>query len=353
MRVNIFKNTELDSSISMHVYANNLIQRLIGLRGLEINSISIRGTRLPFIKDAISKDLFYPLYASSQKADVNHILDHSYGSLAYLLDPRKTVVTCHDLNPLEYPPQSTWLGRERFLYNIRGMLRAKYIIADSESTKKTILKYFDYQGEIKVIYLGVDHEFACIEDEEKKKELKNKYKLHLFKKYLLHVGVSYPYKNVEILLRNLKFIPNCGLIKVGSFSKLQERLISKLNLSSRIMQFKNIDKSTLIELYNIADVLVFPSFCEGFGLPVLEAMACGCPVICSQIPILSEIGANIPFFINPHSDFELQKAVLHVLNNGEARGKMIRLGLEQVKKFKWEYTAGEVAKVYQRIVQGE
>jgi len=348
MKINLFINTRLDPALSMKIYSSQLIKHLKKINKFNIQEISIKGKKLPFIKNFLSKDIYYPIYAKFKEVDINHITDHSYGALAYFLKPEKTIVTCHDLNALEFPKQSSWLGRKRFLYNLKGMLRAKHIIAVSESTKKTILKHFDYKGKIYVIYNGIDKRFKVLKN---KKELRKKYKLNENYNYLLHVGVPYLYKNVEPILKVLKKLPNCKLIKIGEFNSKQSKLIQNLNLQDKIIQYNNLQFSSLIELYNIIDLLVFPSFYEGFGFPVLEAMACGCPVICSNTTSLPEVGGNASYYINPYYKDELEKGIKKVLENPELRKKMIKKGLKQAKKFSWEKTANHVIKIYQNIMK--
>jgi glycosyltransferase involved in cell wall biosynthesis len=351
MKVNILTTTKLDSSKSMKIYSSQLIKNLKGTNEFKINPISIKGRTLPFIKNVLSKDIFYLVYAKLKEEDINHITDHSYGALAYFLKPERTIVTCHDLNALEYPKQSSWLGRKRFLYNIKGMLRAKHIITVSESTKRTILKHFNYNGKIYVIYNGLDKRFKRINDINEINKIKNKYKLSKEYKYLLHVGHSKPCKNIESILRVLNKLKNYRLIKVGQFEKKQLILINRLRISNKIIQYQNLSIEELKEIYNIVNVFLFPSLYEGFGFPVAEAMACGCPVICSNTSSLPEVGGNASFYINPNSDKELMQAIKEVLNNPKLRRQMIEKGLKQAKKFSWEKTAKQVLEVYNKVAE--
>jgi glycosyltransferase involved in cell wall biosynthesis len=334
----------------MHRYASELARHLKEFSALSIEEISIKGTRLPFLRDTIAKDFFYPLYARSKQGDINQIIDHSYGALAYCLDPRRTVVTCHDLTPLELKSQSSWLGRQRFLYNVRGMLRAKNIVADSESTKKSILKHFHYPGKIWVIPPGIGEKFKKSSDPKQIMNVKERLGLDKSSKYLLHVGLSTPTKNVELILRTLSELPECRLIKVGAFTQAQKGLIDRLNLKDRILSFEGISEEALVEIYNVADLLVFPSFFEGFGWPVLEAMACGCPVICSKTSALPEVAGEAAIYIDPYSETDLKGAIEEVLGNEDLRNELIQKGFKQAQKFSWKKTAQEVLQVYQQMV---
>ncbi len=348
MKVNIFTIAKTDKNISMDIYAHQLIKHLKNISDCQVKTITIKGRRIIFFKDFFLKDLFYPLYARFNQGDINHLIDHSYGALAYLLDPRRTVVTCHDLNPLEFIPQSSWLGRKRFLYNIKGMLKANNIIAVSKSTKENILKHFDYKGNIFVIYSGIDSAFKKLGDIQVK--IRQELGLKTDYKYLLHVGSSNPVKNIDIILRVLSNLQNYCLVKVGSFTAEQIKMIRRLKLFNKIIHFDYLPQIKLAKIYNAVDVLVFPSFCEGFGWPVLETMACGCPVICSNAISLKEIGGDAPFYIDPYSDLELQNAIVRVLNDETLRNSMIEKGLNQAAKFDWETSVRETHAVYEKIL---
>jgi len=351
MKIHLFRNARLDAKPSMQIYADKLAQHLRQLSPWSIQEISIRGTKLPLLKDSLSKDFFYPVYARFRQGDINHIIDHSYGSLAYALDPDRTVVTCHDLIPLELDSQSSWLGKKKFLYNIRGMLRAKSIIADSESTKQSIKKHFSYKGKIHVIYPGVDECFKKINDPHEIRRIKAKFKIEKKYEYLLHVGVSIPSKNIEMILNVLPALPQCRLIKIGSFGRSQLELIQKLNIENQISIFSNLELNNLVGIYNVVDALVFPSFFEGFGLPVAEALACGCPVICSNTSSLPEVAGDVAHYIDPHSENSLEAAIEEVLTDETLRNKLIQKGFTQAQKFNWQKTASEVLNLYKQIPQ--
>ena len=349
-RVQIFKNAESDPKPSMRIYAEELIQSLKKYSSFEINEVSIKGTQLPFLKDAISKDCFYPLYARLREGDINHIIDHSYGAVAYGLNPRHTVVTCHDLIPLELKSQSSWLGRKRFLYNVRGMLRARNIIAVSESTKQSILKHFRYEGRIWVIPQGINENFKKIKNPKRIEEVKRDLRMNERYRYLLHVGLSTPTKNVELILRSLANLPQCQLIKVGRFTPRQIQMIKELNIEERVSVLALVPQEKLTEIYNVVDLLIAPSLFEGFGLPVVEAMACGCPVICSKTSSLPEVAGDAAVYIDPLSEKSLREAIDKVLMDGSLREKLMEKGLERAKQFSWEKTAAEVLKVYKEIL---
>jgi len=355
-RVSIFGPTKSDRSKSMHIYTKRIFE---SLRNIESNRYSfelhkLTDCRLPLVKNVISKEFFYPIYAFFKRGAINHIADHSYGSLAFWLNKKNTVVTCHDLTPLVFREQSSLLGQIRFRINILAMKRVANIIAVSKSTAKQLREIIRYNGNIHVVHNGIDPRFVNITNEARLTEIKNKYKIKNKNIYLLHIGSSYPTKNIELMLRTMnKLPPNFHLIRVGTFTSKQEAEIAKLKLARRILRFENLETSELCELYNIADIFLFPSLYEGFGLPVLEAMACSCPVICSNTTSLPEVGGDAPVYIDPSSETELTKAILLVMNDKLLRRQMTEKGQRNIKRFSWEKTALSTLKVYDDILREE
>ncbi len=181
MQVIIFKNITNERNPSMQFYAQGLLENM----PQNVKSFSISAKDFPLIKYYFSKEFIYPKVAAKNQADVNHISDHSYLGLLKYLDPKRTVVTCHDLIPLIESDLVSWLGRRRFWYNVKFLPRAKRIIAASEFTKQTIIDLFKNIAEdtIDVIPYGISSIFRPL---ERKPEFKIKYSIE--KKSILHIG---------------------------------------------------------------------------------------------------------------------------------------------------------------------
>jgi glycosyltransferase involved in cell wall biosynthesis len=146
-----------------------------------------------------------------------------------------------------------------------------------------------------------------------------------------------------------KKIPDVKMIQIGADKGIFENLIQQLQLQ-KDMEFQGIiTEKKLREFYNLADVFVFPSFYEGFGLPPLEAMACGCPVITSNAASLPEVVDNAGIMVDPLNIDGLAEAIYNVLTNDGLREDMIKKGLERAKMFTWERTARETYKVYEEV----
>lgn len=352
--INLFGPAKSDISKSMKIYTDQIFSGLKRQSNNDYNikMIELKDKNLPLVKNIFSKDLYYPVLARIMSADINHITDHSHGLLALFLNPKTTVVTCHDLNAIVYEKQSSLLGKIRFWFNVLAMKRARNIVTISESTRKTILKYLNYKGQITVTYLAADPVF-CLIPSTKRVEVRRKLGFKPGDKIMLHVGHSNPVKNVELILRILLKLKKYKFIKVGNFNKNNLEYIERNKLGKRIINLKNLEIEKLKELYNIADIFIFPSFVEGFGMPVLEAMACGCPVLCSNASSLPEVGGNAALYFDPNDDAKAIEIIREIDADKQLRKNTIVKGLTQAKKFSWDKNAMELNELYKKIISEE
>lgn len=279
-----------------------------------------------------------------------------------LINKRPTVVTVHDLIPLKFP--------EHFPKGIKGSLKwlrqkmslnnADMIITDSHASQKDITAVTGIDlSRIKVIYLGVNESFRVIEDKKKLGRVKIKYRLP--DDYILHVGDVNYNKNIPGLIKafheTIQKHDNLYLVLVGNgfvnnstqLTELAE-LINELKLSSRIIRIGYIPKEDLVGLYNQAVAYLQISYAEGFGLPVLEAMSCGCPVIVSNVSSLPEIVSDAGLFINPDSVKSMVEGLISMIANENLRKNFIDKGLIRAKFFSWKKCAQETVKVYRKVL---
>lgn len=353
--VAIFRNHPAEQWPSMERYANELVQ---GLQ--ETNSTFPIYQNIPPKPFSIPKGmllsriLVYPFWAINKQKNINHIIDHSYGHLVFALDSRRTIVTIHDIAPLYFPGR--YLGFSGFAWRLawQGTQKASHLIADSEFTRETIIKRFNISSEkITTVYLGVNPLFHPLPD---------KYIQSLYGKYhlqnqpiLLHVGSTAPRKNIETLLRALDYLLRQGnqvsLIQVGGTpTQEQKELISSLQIQKHICFLGIVSETQLLELYNLADVFVFPSFYEGFGLPVLEAMACGTPVVASNRTSLPEVVTNAGLLIDPESPEDLAKAIGKIIDSPSLKKELMQNGLARANALTWTTTATQTANIYSNIL---
>lgn len=272
-------------------------------------------------------------------------------NLSFMINKNFSIVTCHDIAPLFCPTNLFELSIRKYLY--RGLKLANLIIADSHSTKNDLIKKYNInKNKIEVIYLGVDHNIYY--PQNNKEFLRKKWNLPIDGKILIHVGVEKWRKNVfniikalKILQRNLK---NIYLVRIGIKSNKIEKLINKLNLEKIVIYYQNLKEEELAELYNACDLLVFPSFYEGFGLPVLEAMACGLPAVVSNLSSLPEITNNNSFYCDPFYPENIAEKIFKILSDKDLYNYFRDKGLNHIKNFSWEKCANQVWEIYQRII---
>lgn len=364
MKISIFPDYPEELWPSMQTYQKNLIGELTKPN----QQIKVK-TVLNFAKlskkighSNLKTRLFFrfglnPLLAPFQQGDINHILDQTYGHLVFFLNPDKTVVTCHDLNPLKFVWQRQWkekIKKELYLLSLKGMTRATRIIAVSQATKSDIVRLLGYPEErIVVIPEGVNEIFCPVKTEKAYQSI-SKYKLP--DKFLLYVGHSGEYKNLKtalrvfaLLIKDPSFADFC-FIKIGEdFSDKQKKLIKKLGIVDKIKRLSSIPEKDLVLIYNKAACLLHLSLMEGFGLTILEAMACGCPVICSDIPSLRELTAGKVPLVEPDDMAAVLRLLKKILKDKNFREKAVSNGLSQAKKFTWKKTAQKTLKVYETI----
>jgi len=279
---------------------------------------------------------------------------HSPHFVFPVLSTGKLILTIHDLTPLLFPDIFSLKAR---LY-MRTMIwlskfKVNKIITVSQNTKNDLIKMFNYNPKkIKVIYNGVDNSYKIIENQDLIKKIKDKYKTG--KEFLLYVGNIKPHKNIPTLLKALEKInANSKLVIVGKKDKAYDEIfdiIDQYNLEDRVIFTGFVPDEDLILLYNAATLFVYPSLYEGFGLPPLEAMACGTPVITSNVSSLPEVVGNAAITVEPQNVFKLSKAINNVLENKNLQDKMIQEGLKRAEQFTWEKTAIDTIKVYEEVL---
>lgn len=278
--------------------------------------------------------------------DLYHIASQN---LAFLGKNRKFVLTVHDLIPLFTPGSLVHKEGRRWLFS--GIPLATHIMADSEHSRQDILKAFRVPGEsISVVSLGVSDDFRPVDRQVARQQLA----FSVDKKYILHIGIDKWRKNAEGAVRALfklrQRMPNAILVRVGKNSKQTEKLIAKLRLTDAVINYTHISQKDLLNLYNGCDVLLFPSYYEGFGLPVLEAMACGLPVIASNRTSVPEITGDCAVLVDPQNVGLMCQKLEQVLSDPTLTQQLRQKGLGRAKTFSWDSTARSVAEVYARAI---
>jgi glycosyltransferase involved in cell wall biosynthesis len=290
--------------------------------------------------------LVLPYYARREKIDVLH----SIGYLSPIMPNIPSVVTVLDMihyvrpREIEFAKQLLW----RVLFPL-SLMSADRIITISKGVGNEVREHFKWAAsKVIPIYLGVDHElFRCTDFPEDDS----------VPPFVLAVASINPHKNLDGLIRAFakarQHLSYTRLVLVGmktaTYKKLL-RLIDCLGLADVVEFTGRISDQALVKLYQTASVMIFPSFYEGFGLPILEAMACGCPLIASDYSTIREVAGKAAIFVNPAESDELAKALIEVLGNKAVRRSLIEKGLHHVKTYTWEKTAEETFTVYRQTI---
>jgi glycosyltransferase involved in cell wall biosynthesis len=289
---------------------------------------------------------------------VFHILDHGYAQLIRYLDPERTIVTCHDLIPLlagegVIPVQVPATVVRTFRWRIAQMHNARAVIADSHATKTMLERYTSVQPErIVVVPLGVSSTFRHITDPQS--TTRATAGVAESSSVILQVATAGRYKNTTVLLETVarvkQRLPDVVLVRIGvPFYPDEADLAATLGIGSSIRYVGIVDDSTLAAWYRAADVLVFPSLWEGFGWPPLEAMACGTPVVASNIPALAEIVGDAGILVPADDPSAVARATERVLTDPALADSLRQKGLERASQYTWTRTAAETAVVYDQV----
>jgi glycosyltransferase involved in cell wall biosynthesis len=268
------------------------------------------------------------------------------------------VVTVHDLTLLRHPELGTRRLR-RLVSRVGPEVRAAHhVIADSAATRHDLIELLAVPPErIHVVHLGCHARFRPVPADAARAAVGERYGLR--DPYILHVGTLEPRKNLATLirayarLRRERPIPQ-GLVLAGDRGWKYEpilRLVEDLGLHAAVQFTGPVPAEDLPALYNAADLFVYPSLYEGFGLPPLEAMACGTPVVTSNVSSLPEVVGDAALLVDPHDECALTEAMARALSDTELRQDMRARGLERARHFSWERSARETLAVYEEAME--
>lgn len=302
----------------------------------------------------------YPRKLKRRTAGLFHILDQGYAHLIRALDPERTVITCHDLIPLlatrglipcAVPARVSRL----FQMQVACLERARMIISVSSATKTTLEQYTQVPPErIIVIPNGVNPTFRAMTHANAARRAAAG--LRGAGPIVLQVATGARYKNTPVLLhafRQLRSrVPGIVLVRIGAPLFADEaKLARQLGILDSLCHLEGVSDGILAEWYNAADVLVFPSYWEGFGWPPLEAMACGTPVVASDIPAIAEVVGKAGLLVPPHDSSAIAAATERVLTDGALAAELRQKGFQQAAQFTWATTAARIAAIYEELLQ--
>ena len=279
--------------------------------------------------------------AKNKDYDICHFTYYNTKALKHVPN-RPIVITVYDMIHELFPEY--FVNDETFKHKKQLVESASRIIAISENTKKDLVKFYNIpESRISVVYLGCSFE---------KLEMTRTTKSPLVnQKYILFVGDRKGYKNFDFLLKAmaplLKKISDLKVVCAGgpNFNQLENNLIESLNLVNQVSHAQ-VNDYQLAELYRHAQLFIFPSLYEGFGLPLLEAFHCGCPVACSNSSAFLEIAEDAAFFFDPSNEDSIHHSVFELISSPTLRSELSERGKRRVKAFSWEKTAQQTRLIY-------
>lgn len=334
-----------------HIYFNTKKFTLENININNITSILSKTSRIPIIDN--NPFFYYRMQNKIPKFDLYHLTNQNISF--FKLKPN--IITCHDIIHEVYPTTKTDFLLCKYLY--KGLKDADFIITDSESTSNDLIsKYKISLDKLKTVYLGIDQDtFKPCDNFE---NIYIKYNLCESDRYIFHISSEQPRKNMDGIIKafykikKIKGFEDLKLLKAGNAQYKSDRkrivtLINNLGLQKDVIFLNYVPVEDLPKIYSLSELFVFPSFYEGFGFPILESMACGTPVITSNVSSLPELAGDAGITINPNDVESLKNIIIDILSDNELKKKLIKRGLQQSSKFTWENCASQTSKIYDLV----
>ena len=337
------------TSICETLLKNGIKFRELTLEKLPVPSI----LALKWTLEVILRYFVYPCWCQTKISsnEIVYITDHANaGVLNWLSDDIISIVHCHDLTslrPLSSFPYQIRL-RNRLIHLLstkfkkKGLISADHIIAISEFTKQELCRWLGIdESKITVVYNGISHDDYYPEDKKKARMFLNLPDEHI----IMTVGPASYRKNLMLvaqLLTKGRLSQKWIWLHVGQLEDRAVNLLKRNNLQDRLIELQNLTNKQMRYAYNAADVFLFPSLYEGFGLPPVEAMACGTPVIAAPCAAIPEILGDACLYASPNNPEEWSETLMDILSNNLTRSRLIEKGFLQASRFKWSLTVEKI-----------
>jgi glycosyltransferase involved in cell wall biosynthesis len=369
MRIGIDARKLRDYGIG--TYVRNLLRQLarqddgdyvVFCRDTDIESVRDLGPRFRPVREeagaySIREQLAIPIDVRREAIDLFHAPHYVLPPLT----PCRSVVTIHDCIHLRFPQYLP--SRLGYAYARAQMWsathRAARVITVSEASKRDILRYFRVaESRIDVIYNAIDERFWQEPDNDEIDRVRQRYQLNA--PFVLYAGNIKPHKNLERLIEAFHILRQSPAFKdvqlliigdeISKYATLR-RAVHRHKLHKFVRFFGFVPDRTLAALYRLADVFVFPSLYEGFGLPPLEAMASGTPVVTSNVSSLPEVVGDAAIMIDPYEPAAIADAIERVLTDDALRADLRRRGLARAREFSWERSISRVREIYNEVME--
>lgn len=315
----------------------------------------------------VARHLAYPRWLRRHAGgmDLYHVADHSYAHLVHALPAERTVVTCHDLDAFRSvldparDPRPAWF-RAMTSRVLSGLRRAAFVVCDSEAVQAELLSYGVLPpNRVSTVPLPAHPDFSPEPDASADAEaarLLGPAEGHVD---LLHVGSTVARKRIPLLLRAFAelapVVPGARLVRVGGALEPEQRRIAEAHeILDRIVQVPFVERRTLAAIYRRAALVVYPSEREGFGLPLVEAMACGAPAVAADLPVFREVAGDAVEYVtrdDPDAWAEAIGDALDRLASPEARAEARAASLRRAERFTLSTYAQSIAKIYADVLE--
>ncbi len=301
----------------------------------------------------IGRRFLYPMHIARMPRGLLHVVDQSYANLLAAAPANLSILTCHDL---QFWRARSALNSPMRRHLLRCVLKARVIACPSSTVQSELAELLpEVRGRLRVIANAIGSQFFNPEVEQRR-ELRKKFGI-TNQAVLLHVGnVALPRKNIEFLFKVLNNLRKAGqadwrLVQIGScFSDQQKLEIRSLGLEKYIHQIVDATETELVEWYQSADFCLMPSLYEGFGYPLIEAAACGRPVICSDIEVFREVTAGLALTL-PLDVLRWRLEIEKIQSNGILYQKHAEMSLELAKKYTVQVMAHNYLRIYEDIAK--
>ncbi len=320
------------------------------IKGKDILGLS----NVSFVKTSVgtwARQLKMGKDAQAVKADIFHGLSGEL-PLKWTDQPIKKVVTIHDLIFLRFPQFYSLFDRKIHLWKFKNAIKqADIIIAISEQTKRDVIQFLKVPKEkIRVVYQGCHQQLKEHQSDEYINLIKEKFQLP--ERFILNVGTIEERKNVLNIVKaiNGTKIPLVVIGKKTNYFNKVKKYISKNKLENQVHFLENVSMEELAAIYKLADVFVYPSYFEGFGIPIIEALYSETPVITSNLSSLPEAGGDHSVYVYPNNVDDIKAKILFLWQNEAERKRRAKKGLKFVQKFNDESIAENLQSVYQELI---
>ncbi|MBN1871713.1 MAG: glycosyltransferase family 4 protein [Candidatus Omnitrophica bacterium] len=372
MKILLIGNYSYDVQESMQLFASSLEAGLkkSGCEVLLIRPEPFFGKLKPSYRGIgkwlgyLDKFIIFPLrlHKVIKTVDMAHICDHSNAFYTGYLNDIPHLVTCHDLFAIhsargevkENPTK--WTGRRLQEIILNGINRSMHVACASEATRSDLLQMTSLRPEnVSVVYYGFNYPYSPMETTEAKGRLKS---LGITSEdpFILHVGKNFWYKNRLGLLEIFRYMIqsdrslHLNLVLVGSLiTEEARRFVKSHNLEKRIFEIGLVKSEQLRVLYSTAGALLYPSLKEGFGWPIIEAQACGCPVFTTKRPPMTEIGGDAAVYVDPAKPEAAARTIMEYISDSEKIAKMRESGFLNVKRFSIDKMIRQYIDLYERL----